>query len=150
MNSLSDCLHCNEYNKVVSKATATENGLTFELLNKSGFSIAKWRIDDCILKAEDGSKCDFLFVVEEKFTCYWVELKDEGFDDACLQIHSTIKKIAEAGIFKTQYAIIVLGRFTESRNRIDTIRYTNYKKLINVIGGKDQVKYKTKILTVEI
>lgn len=150
MKSLSDCPHCNEYNKVVSKATATENGLTFELLNKSGFSIAKWRIDDCVLKAEDGSKCDFLFIVERKSTCYWVELKDEGFDDACLQIYSTIRKITEAGTYETHYAIIVLGRFTEDRNRIDNIRYINQKKLINVIGGKDQVKYRTKTLTVEI
>ena len=151
MKSLNDYRqHCNEYDKVVSKATATEHGLTFHLLNKSGFRIAKWKIDGCVLKAEDGSKCDYLFIVNENSTCYWIELKDQDFDDACLQIYSTTQKIVEVPQYETHYAIIVLGRFTEDRNRIDNVRYVNFKKLINLVGGKNQVKYKTKILTEEI
>jgi len=150
MKSLNDCRNCIEYEKVVTKAAATENGLTFELINKSGCAISKWKVDGCILKAGDGSKCDYLFIVNDLSTCFWIELKDEGLDEACLQIWSTIRNVAEAKDYGTHYAMIVLGRFTEDRNRIDNIRYTNYKKLINIVGGKEYVKYKTKILTEEI
>ena len=96
MRKLSNCNHCKEYEKVVSVATASENGLTFELVNDSKHEIAKWKIDNCALKADDGSKCDYLLVVKKQpAVCYWVELKDEDFDDACLQIYSAITKIEE-------------------------------------------------------
>ncbi len=146
MKCLSDYLPCQEYNKVVSKATATENGLTFELVNNTGYEITKLRIDDCVLKQDDGSKCDYLLIVEKKATCYWIELKDQDFDDACLQIYSTIRNITEAVNYKTHYARIVLGRFNEDKNRIDNIRYVNQKKLLNIIGP-DKIAYKTKLLT---
>jgi hypothetical protein len=146
MKSLNDYLLCKEYEKIVSKATATENGLTFELINDSKFEIAKWKIDNCILKAEDGSKCDYLLIVKESSSCYWIELKDQDLDDACLQIWSTIKGIKEVNDYKTHYARIVLGRFTEDRNRIDDLRYVNHKKLLNTIG-RNKLEYKTKLLT---
>ena len=150
MKNLNDYKHHREYEKVVSKATATENGLTFELINNPGIKIAKWKIDNGVLNHRDGSKCDYLMIVKDRSSCYWIELKDEDFDDACLQIYSTIKNIAEFNKYKTHYARIVLGRFTEDRNRIDNIRYVNQKKLINMIGGKDKIIYKTKILTEEL
>ena len=37
MKRLNDHLACREYEKKVSKATASENGLTFELVNDSDF-----------------------------------------------------------------------------------------------------------------
>lgn len=144
MKSLNDHKQCREYAKIVSKATATENGLTFELYNKSGFEIEKWKIDDCVLKTEDGSKCDYLLIVKDNSSCYWVELKDEDLDDACLQIYATIRNIAEAKDYKTHYARVILGRFKEDRNRIDNLRYVNFKKLINIIG-RENLEYKTKL-----
>ena len=146
MKSLNDNLACREYDKTVSKATAEEKGLAFELINKSNFQIAKWKIDNCILKVDDGSKCDYLLVVKETSSCYWVELKDQGLDDACLQIWSTIKSIKEVSEHKVHYARVVLGRFIEDRNRIDELRYVNHKKLLNTIGG-GKLEYKTKLLT---
>ena len=150
MKRLNDFPGHKEYDKVVSKSTATENGLTFELVNGPGFRIEKWRIDYGVLGQHDGSKCDYLMIVKNKSACYWIELKDEDLDDACLQIYSTIKMIDEAKDYQTHYARIVLGRFTEDRNRIDNLRYINYKKLINTVGGKEFIKYKTKILTEEL
>lgn len=150
MKNLNDYPDHREYDKVVSKSIATEKGLTYELLNKSGCEIAKWKIDDGVLKHQDGRKCDYLMIVKKKSACYWIELKDEDLDDACLQIYSTIKIISEAKDYKTHYARIVLGRFTEDRNRIDNLRYINYKKLINTIGGKEFLMFKTKILTEEL
>ena len=146
MKSLNDYHLCKEYNKKVSKAVATENGLTYELVNNSGFEIAKWKIDSCVLKETDGSKCDYLLAIKETSACYWIELKDQGIDDACLQIYSTIKNISEANNYKNHFARIILGKFTENKNRIDTIRYINQKKLLNRIGTNN-LKHKTKILT---
>ena len=146
MKRLNDHLACREYEKKVSKATASENGLTFELVNDSDFEIAKWKIDNCVLIAVDGSKCDYLLIVKESSCCYWVELKDQDLDDACLQIYSTIKGIEEVKDYKTHYARIVLGRFKEDTNRIDNLLYKNHKKLINTIGPKN-LQYKTKLLT---
>jgi hypothetical protein len=150
MKSLNDYSHHREYEKIVSKATATENGLTFELINNPELEIAKWKIDNGVLNHQDGSKCDYLMIVKDRSTCYWIELKDEDFDDACLQIYSAIKNIAESREYQTHYARIVLGRFKEDRNRIDNFRYINHKKLINTIGGNENIKYKTKILTEEL
>ena len=149
MKNLSNFDSCKEYEKVVSKATVSENGLTYELINDSGFEIAKWRIDDCVLKTEDGSKCDYLLLVKQKSACYWIELKDEGFDDACKQIFYTIRGIENITDQKNHYARIISGRFTEDRNRIDNVRYIHQKKLINLIGGNN-IKYKTKIITEKI
>lgn len=136
---------CREYEKVVSTASGSKNGLTFEIKNQSGVEIAKWDVD-CLIKGNDTRKCDYLFVVKGISTCYWVELKDEGFDEACEQIHTTITKITYSDNFKIHHARIVLGRFKEDRNRIDSIRYVNQKKLVNRIGRLNLV-YKTKILT---
>lgn len=146
MKQLSDYIHCREYDKSVSKATASENGLTFELINSSNHTIEKWKIDGCVLGEGDGKKCDFLFVVKEPSACYWIELKDEDLDEACLQIYATINNLSEAKNYNNHYARVVLGRFTEDRNRIDNLRYTNLKKLINCIGGINKLDYKTKIL----
>jgi len=146
MKRLGESIACREYDKVVSKAVATENGLTFELVNDSKLPIAKWKIDNCVLGAKDGSKCDYLMTVADRSSCYWIELKDESMDDACLQIYSTIRNIAEADTYKTHHARIVLGRFTEDRNRIDNVRYINHKKLLNLIGGKDNIKCKNRHL----
>lgn len=146
MKRLNDHLNCREYDKKVSRATASENGLTFELVNNSGYEIAKWRIDGCVLKAVDGSKCDYLLIVKETSTCYWIELKDEDFDDCCLQIHSTIKAIHEAKDYNRHCAKIVLGRFKDDTNKIDNLKYTNHKKLVNHIG-RQNLAYKTKKLT---
>jgi hypothetical protein len=142
---LENCGHCKEYEQVVSKPTASVNGLTFEINNESGLEVAKWNID-CILEGNKTKKCDYLFVVRELSSCYWVELTDEGFDKACEQIYTTITKIADAINYKTHYARIVLGRFKEERNRIDNLRYTNHKKLVNKIG-RHNLKHKTKLLT---
>lgn len=146
MKSLNDYQRCREYHKKVSKAVAEENGLAFELINDSDYVITKWRIDDCVLNTEDGNKCDYLLIVEKTSACYWIELKDQDFDDACLQIYSAIKNITEANNYKNHFARVILGRFTEDKNRIDNIRYINQKKLINTIG-KNNLKHKTKILT---
>lgn len=150
MKSLGDYVGCREYEKVVSKAVAEEGGLRFELINDSRVEIAKWRIDDCVIGAEDGRKCDFLMVVKERSTCYWIELKDQDMEEACLQIYSSINRIKEAKDYKTHYARIILGRFIEERNRITSLRYTNLRKLINVIGGIENLQYKTKILIEKI
>jgi hypothetical protein len=147
MKRLNDHLQCREYSKVVSTASVSEKGLTFELDNKSGFEIEKWRIDDCVLKAVDGCKCDYLLVVKNTSTCYWIELKDQDFDDCCLQIYSTIRAIEEVKNYKTHYARIILGRFKEDKNEVDSLKYTNHKKLVNHIGGRQNLEYKTKILT---
>ncbi|MFP5039958.1 hypothetical protein [Parasediminibacterium sp. JCM 36343] len=149
MKLLRDFEGCKEYEKIVSRAVATENNLTFELQNESGFAISKWKIDDCVLKHSDGSKCDYLIIIEERKTCFWIELKDQDLDDACLQIYSSIKNIEGFSGYQHK-ARIVLGRFIEDRNRIESLRYTNFKKLINTIGGKQHLSYKTKVITEKI
>ncbi len=148
MRKLSDCTEeCCEYSKVVSKASVEENKLIFELDNKSGHQISKWKIDDCVLKGNEVNKCDYLLIVEPLETCYWIELKSEDFDHACLQIYSSIQEIEEAKNYKQHFARIVFKSFEADKNRIDNIRYTNQKKLMNVIGGMDNLKYKNKLFT---
>jgi len=142
-------INCNEYKeKQHSKATASENGLTYELINVSKYKLSKWKIDDCIIKGEK-SKCDYLFTVKEKNECYWIELKSEDFNHACLQIYSSINEIIETKEMN-HYARIVLNKFTDKENGIKTLRYTNHKKLIGQIGGDHKIKYKNKLLTENI
>jgi len=149
LKSLNNQIDCREYSKIVSIAIASQNGLTFELINDLNFEIEKWHVDDCLLKNEDGSKCDFLLIVKQRSICFWIELKDEDFDDACKQIYFSIRNINEVAHYDNHYARVILGRFAEDRNRIDNIRYVHQKKLVNLIG-KDKLKHKTKIITEKI
>jgi hypothetical protein len=147
MKSLSDCAHCcKKYERTQKWANAGEKGLTYSLENVPKLEIEKWKIDGCVLKENDLNKCDYLMVIKKRSTCYWIELKDQDLDYACLQIFSAFNSIKEARTYKRHLARIVLGRFNEDRNRIDNLRYVNFKKLINLIGGKQNVWYKTKII----
>lgn len=150
MTQLNNSLNCHEYyNKLVSNPTASENGLTYRIENNSKHLFSKWKIDNCILNLPIQNKCDYLLVNETTSECYWVELKSEDFDHACLQIHSSIVNIAETKEM-THFARIILNKFTLDANRLKTLRYLNHKKLINLIGGNNKIKYQNRLLTEKI
>lgn len=76
-------------NCYANASSAVENGKRFALNNRSGKTICRVRIDDCLVRDKNVRKCDFFFSVNEDRKFYLVELKGQAITDAVEQIKST-------------------------------------------------------------
>lgn len=72
--------------------SCSEHDASFEVINKSGADVQKFKVEDCIIT--EGRKCDFLFEVQyptrQKNLAIYVELKQGwSFEDALEQLQGT-------------------------------------------------------------
>src|SRR5690348_2840492 len=72
-----------------NSSSAKERGKKFIFDNRSGKTVCRVKVDNCLIASTNFKKCDFLFKVCELDKYYLVELKGGGIDDAIKQIVST-------------------------------------------------------------
>jgi hypothetical protein len=138
---------CQEFcdNKKTIVVRDSGNKQEYRVTNKNGKEICKIRVDGCLIK--DGERCDYLILVCENQSAFFVELKGHDLKKAISQIDSSLTKlISEIKEFKI-YARIVLNRNpTPDINSSVEIKLRKRLKKHNGQDSGDLIKYKSQVL----
>jgi hypothetical protein len=130
---------CIEYNEVRKICVAEEKGKKYTLINDSGFTIQKIRVDGCISQQPGEKRCDYLFKLEkgEPDRAVFVELKGGDLIQAIRQVTDTINYLGpELSAYKKFVRII--GSRDVQRLRLNPA----YSKLIRLTPS-DHFEYAT-------
>lgn len=127
---------CTENN--VSNFSVYGEKTNYILQNKSHRKVAKYIVDDCLLKGyTKDEKCDYLFVCNEqqKKVAILVELKGSNISKAIRQIDSTFDKLNSS-----LTGILTHARIVTSRIKAPYITDTGYKKLYKKLNSNLEIK----------
>lgn len=119
-----------------SKFVAPGKKTEFILLNNSTKIVDKYIVDECLLKTKlREEKCDYLFIIREDRTAYFIECKGSDILKAVDQVNSTLDILRNDLLDYTLKARIV-----STRVYAPDMVTNNYKKLRKRLNGNLETK----------
>jgi hypothetical protein len=105
--------NCRDFEDKRVLIVCEENGIKITFHNSTRETVAKIRIDGCVITGNAVKKCDYLLLCANKRTAVFVELKGNKVMTAIEQLSATFDntaiKTAIEGYTKNAYAVVARG-----------------------------------------
>lgn len=140
---------CDQRKTIVARDSGNQQ--EYRVTNQAQQEVCKIRVDGCLIRDQDGKKCDFLILFCASKLAFFVELKGHSLIEAIQQINVSVDKLKLEMPDFTFYARIVLNRTpTPDINSSDEIKLRKKLKKLNsdnnVNKNIELISYKSKVL----